>query len=64
MGMVCPKCETILRHGDLVRVSVLAEFEREGLELHRLHVYAEEWVEHKDCRSRQWFKRVLERIRR
>jgi len=53
-----------LRHGDLVRVSVLAEFEREGLELHRLHVYAEEWVEHKDCRSRQWFKRVLERIRR
>lgn len=59
MATICPKCESLIRDGSIVRVSVLAEYSRQGLEMHGLNVIQEEWVEHRECQAIAWEEKAV-----
>ena len=62
--MVCPRCERIIRNGDMVRVQVLGEFRKTDAEGHFVHGYAEEWMEHISCTRDTWEERAVKYLRR
>lgn len=59
MATICPRCEAAIRDGSVVRVSLLAEYSRQGLDAHGLSVIQEEWVEHKECQARDWEEKLV-----
>lgn len=61
---ICPKCKVIIRHGEWVRATVLAQFLRDGLDNHILAIEDEECVEHMDCEPEPWEARVIRWARR
>lgn len=62
--MICPRCESIIRDGAHVRLSVLAQMFREGVEGHTVHIYEEEWMEHQACEPEPWEARLVKAIKR
>lgn len=62
--MICPRCERIIRNGDMVRASMLGEFIRIDNHGHSIHPYDEEWVEHISCIPDAWEERAAKYIRR
>lgn len=61
---ICPRCERLIRNGDMVRVSILGEFIRVDAEGHSIAPYDEEWVEHITCVPEAWEQRFVRWIRR
>jgi hypothetical protein len=68
--MVCPRCERIIRHGDMVRASILGEFVRVDTEGHSIVGYDEEWMEHVSCvpvsreeKAAKWVRRKVRWLR-
>lgn len=62
--MICPRCERIIRNGDMVRAQILGEYEKFDDEGHRIHGHAEEWMEHISCTRDAWEERAAKYIRR
>lgn len=62
--VVCPRCNTIVRIGEVVRVTVLGEFDRTELDGHYVHPYAEERLEHAICTPEPWEHRATKWIKR
>lgn len=62
--MICPRCERLIRDGDMVRISVLAEFTRVDSLGHTWHAYEEEWMEHISCVPDAWEEKVAKWLRR
>ena len=56
--MVCPRCERLIRHGEMVRAVYLGEFIRVDLEGHDVSVYDEEYMEHISCTPDAWEERA------
>lgn len=61
---VCPRCERLIRRGDMVRVSVLGEYNKIDEEGHYVHPYAEEWIEHISCIPEPWEEKFVKWTRR
>lgn len=62
--MICPRCERIIRNGEMVRVQVLGEFVKTDLEGHFVHGHTEEWVEHISCTGDAWEEKTVKWMRR
>ena len=62
--MICPHCERVIRHGEMVRVAVLGEFQRVDVEGHSIRAYDEEWMEHISCVPVAWEEKAVKWVRR
>lgn len=61
---ICPKCESVIRHGQRVRASIIGTFLRDEIDSHIIQVHDEEWVEHEYCYREAWESRFVKWLRR
>lgn len=64
--VICPKCETLIRNGEHVRVYVIGLFNRRDgdTEGHWIEPYDEEYIEHLHCCAEAWEERFIKWTRR
>ena len=64
--VICPRCKTAIRSGDIIRAIIIGEFVRMELDAHRIEAYndGEEQIEHYSCRPEAWESRAVKWLKR